>query len=111
MKANASEDPKTKLSDYEMLSQVRSVKLFLEAQSGIYSGFRTMMLAGHETTANSISFSLLELAKHPEVQMRIRQEIRETNFAKATRGESELHVQDLDSMPYTIAVVKVYWFH
>jgi cytochrome P450 len=68
------------------------------------------MLAGHETTANSISFSLLELAKHPEVQMRIRQEIREMNFAKAARGESELDVQDLDSMQYTIAVVKVHWF-
>lgn len=64
-------------------------------------------MAGHETTANSISFTLLELAKHPEVQMKIRQEIREMNAAKIASGDSDPSISDLDSMPYTIAVVKV----
>jgi cytochrome P450 len=34
----------------------------------------TIMLAGHETTANGLSFALWMLAKHPEVQERVHEE-------------------------------------
>jgi cytochrome P450 len=34
----------------------------------------TVMLAGHETTANALSFALWELARNPEVQERLYQE-------------------------------------
>jgi len=36
----------------------------------------TVMLAGHETSANALSFALWELAKHPEVQERLYRECR-----------------------------------
>ena len=34
----------------------------------------TVMLAGHETTANALSFTLWMLAKHPEIQERVQEE-------------------------------------
>src|ERR1700728_5008902 len=36
----------------------------------------TVMLAGHETTANALSFALWELARNPDVQQRLYQECR-----------------------------------
>jgi len=35
----------------------------------------TFLIAGHETSANSMSFALHELALHPEIQQRLRAEI------------------------------------
>ncbi len=65
------------------------------------------MFAGHETTANTLTWTFLELARHPEVQSRLRAEIREKERVVFTRGDTEFSVQDLDSMPYLTAVVKV----
>ncbi|PBK76286.1 cytochrome P450 [Armillaria solidipes] len=89
VKANVSENPKTQLSEEELLSQMN-----------------TIMFAGHETTANTLSWTFLELARHPEVQDQLRAEIREKERVIFTRGDTEFSVQDLDSMPYLTAVVK-----
>jgi hypothetical protein len=70
----------------------------------LFSFFSTIMLAGHETVSNTMSFSLLELAKHPEIQRKLRDEIRET---RAKRGNVELNVEDFDCMPYLSAFIKV----
>ena len=50
---------------------------------------------------------MLELAKHPEIQSRLRAEIRETEAAMRARGDAEFTMADFDAMPYTTAVVKV----
>ncbi|KAK0194879.1 cytochrome P450 [Armillaria mellea] len=72
----------------------------------------TIMFAGHETTANTLSWTFLELARHPEVQDQLRAEIREKERVIFNRGDTEFSVQDLDSMPYLTAVVKeVLRFH
>ncbi|KAK0213329.1 cytochrome P450 [Desarmillaria ectypa] len=95
VKANVSENPKTRLDDEELLAQMN-----------------TIIFAGHETTANTLSWTLLELSKRPEVQERLRAEIRAKEHLVFDRGDTEFTVQDLDSMPYLIAVVKeVLRFH
>ena len=47
----------------------------------------TVMLAGHETTANALSFALWELARNPEVQERLYQECRAVLGARAPTAE------------------------
>ncbi|KAI0829070.1 PAH-inducible cytochrome P450 monooxygenase PC-PAH 1 [Trametes gibbosa] len=89
VKANASENPKSRLSDSEMISQMA-----------------TFLLAGHETTANSMTWMLYELARHPEYQSKMREEVRAIRARVAERGDSEFSVSDLDSMTYVLAAMK-----
>ncbi|KAK0461023.1 cytochrome P450 [Desarmillaria tabescens] len=89
VKANASEDVATALTHEEMLAQMR-----------------TLLLAGHETSATSTLWILLELARHPDVQDRLRNEIRAVEHAIHSRGDSEFTSKDFESMTYTIAVMK-----
>jgi len=67
----------------------------------------TILFAGHETTSNSLSWILLEIARHPKVQSRLRDEIREMEAAIRARGDTQFIMADLDAMPYTTAVIKV----
>lgn len=55
-------------------------------------------MVGHETTAGSLAFTLLELAKNPDVQQRLRDEIR-------TVGR-DLNYDDIQRLQYLDAVVK-----
>ncbi|KAL1715760.1 cytochrome P450, partial [Schizophyllum commune] len=63
----------------------------------------TMILSGHETTANTLSWALYELCRHPDVQTRLRAELR--SF-RAASGSSEPSAAAFDGMPYLAAVVK-----
>ncbi|KAJ7350822.1 cytochrome P450 [Mycena albidolilacea] len=95
VKANASENEKTKLNEDELLSQMR-----------------TIIMAGHETTANSFSWAVLELARQPKIQSRLRSEIRSMERTVQARGSYEFTTSDIESMPYLLAVVKeVLRFH
>ena len=58
----------------------------------------TIMLAGHETTANALSFALWLLAKHPEVQERLREE------ARAVMGGRSATAEDYARLPYATQV-------
>lgn len=58
------------------------------------------LLAGHETTATSLSFSLHLLARHPELQDRARAEIAEV------LGDRTPGAADLDRLPYLTQVLK-----
>lgn len=51
-----------------------------------------------------MSFLLWELAKHPKIQGRLREEIRS---ARAAHNDSPLTAVDLEGMPYLQAIVKV----
>ena len=55
-------------------------------------------MVGHETTAGSVAFTLLELARHPAVQSRLRAEVRSTG--------RDLTYDDLQRLPFLDAVVK-----
>ncbi|KAF9010659.1 cytochrome P450 [Cyathus striatus] len=89
VRANNSESKKTRIENDELIAQMR-----------------TIMLAGHETTANSISWTLLELSRQPDIQKKLRAEINETLRAISARGNSEFTASDFDSMPYLNAVLK-----
>ena len=80
---------------------------FLIIERHEYVIYSTLLVAGHETTSSTISWILLELARNPEVQSRLRDEIRKTEATVYARGDSQLKAQDLDAMPYLNAVIKV----
>ncbi|THH16007.1 hypothetical protein EUX98_g9372 [Antrodiella citrinella] len=87
--ANKAHNTKTGLTDYEMLSQMR-----------------TILIAGHETTSNSLSWGLYELARNPEIQQRLRKEIHDAEAGLKARGRSHFTVSDLEAMPFNQACVK-----
>ncbi|KOU22305.1 cytochrome P450 [Streptomyces sp. WM6372] len=58
------------------------------------------LLAGHETTATSLAFSLHLLARHPEQQARAREEI------SRVLGDRPPEAADLDRLPYLTQVLK-----
>ena len=64
------------------------------------------MLAGSETTSKTMSWIFLDIARHPEVQDRLRAEIRSQRKIITARGDTEFSLTDYDAMPYLKAVVK-----
>ncbi|KAJ6557510.1 cytochrome P450 [Mycena capillaripes] len=95
VKANASANERANLSEAEVLAQMQ-----------------TIMTAGHETTANTMSWTLFELTKNPDVQAKLRAEIQATERAIHARGDTEFTAADFESMVYTTAVMKeVFRFH
>ncbi|KAF8500679.1 cytochrome P450 [Gautieria morchelliformis] len=89
IRANLSEDPKTKLSNEEILDQLT-----------------TLFLAGHDTTASTLTWALYELSRHPEFQAKVRQEIKATREQAVQRGDHDLSIADLDSMTCLLALMK-----
>ncbi|KAJ7319227.1 cytochrome P450 [Mycena albidolilacea] len=95
VKANASANERANLSEAEVLAQMQ-----------------TIMTAGHETTANTMSWTLLELTKNPHVQAKLRAEIQATEREIHARGDVEFTAADFELMAYTTAVMKeVLRFH
>ncbi|KAF8633415.1 hypothetical protein AX17_004586 [Amanita inopinata Kibby_2008] len=89
VKANASENATTRLSEEELVAQMR-----------------TIILAGHETTANTLSWTLLELSRHVEMQNRLRNEIRVMEKHVHARGDADFSPKDYEAMPYLSAILK-----
>jgi len=54
-----------------------------------------------------LSFAFLELAKNPEVQKKLRDEIRATRAAVRARGKIDLDHSDYEGMAYLNAFIKV----
>ncbi|KAH9889279.1 cytochrome P450 [Cubamyces lactineus] len=89
VKANAAENEATRLSHPEIVSQMR-----------------TILLAGQETTSNTLSWALMELAKQPQIQSRLRAEVHAMERTIRERGDADFTVADFESMPYLQAVLK-----
>lgn len=60
----------------------------------------TIFLAGHETTANALSFSFYLLAQHPEIKQKIVDEV------QRVIGDSEMTFENLNRLEYTTMVIK-----
>ncbi|THU99204.1 PAH-inducible cytochrome P450 monooxygenase PC-PAH 1, partial [Dendrothele bispora CBS 962.96] len=86
-RANNAEDSRKKLNDSEVLAQVA-----------------TMLNAGQETIAFSITYLLYELSRHLEDQTQVFHEIR--NLRAQIGQDTVPSSNDYDSMPYFNAVIK-----
>ena len=89
-KANLAADDKLRLDEEEVLAQMHA-----------------LTVAGHETTASTLTWLFYELAKHPEYQIRMREEIKAVRSAMVARGDEDVTIEDLDSMHLTLAAIKV----
>ncbi len=59
----------------------------------------TLLLAGHETTANALTWTWFELGRHPDVLAKLETEI-------ATLGARAVTVEDLPQLPFNLAVLE-----
>jgi cytochrome P450 len=89
------------------MAQLQSVSITFLESALLDVLARTLMIAGQETTASTLSWALYELSRHPGFQSRVREEINATRAQAAQRGNGELTVADLDSMQYLLSVMKV----
>lgn len=60
----------------------------------------TIFIAGHETTANAMAFTLYLLAKNPEAKARVQKELSEVS------GTGEVSFEKLQRLEYTTMVIK-----
>jgi cytochrome P450 len=60
----------------------------------------TLLLAGHETTANALVWSWYELGRNPDVLARVRQELAEVV------GDRNMTVDDLPKLPFLLATIE-----
>ncbi|RYO65006.1 hypothetical protein AA0113_g5602 [Alternaria arborescens] len=65
----------------------------------------TFLAAGHETTASAMSWAVYCLCQHPEVQTRLRQEIR-TELPEALEPGGQISSTEIDRLPYLNAVLQ-----
>ena len=69
-----------------------------------YIKYSTFIAAGHDTSAKTLTWYFYAIAKHPEAQARIREEIA---LVRARTTGDEFTVADLNGMVYTLATMKV----
>ncbi|KAG2147652.1 cytochrome P450 [Suillus clintonianus] len=89
VQSNRMEDARSQLSETEILSQIA-----------------TLLVAGHDTTASTLTWLLYELSKHPEDQQRIRDEIKVARANVEARGDDDLLPGDFNNMAFTNAIIK-----
>ncbi|KZV64469.1 cytochrome P450 [Peniophora sp. CONT] len=80
-RANEAEEARSKITDVELFDQVSNI-----------------MLAGHDTTASTLTFWLWELAQNPEWQKRVREEVRAVRRKIAARGDSQWSIADYEGL-------------
>ncbi|KAJ3008201.1 hypothetical protein NUW54_g3246 [Trametes sanguinea] len=104
IRANASTQDKARLTEEELVGQIKSVhaqSLGLEPADLSHS---TFALAGQETTTSALARLLWVLAQNPQAQARIRSEVKEakTTHARAS-GSNESDWQGV-SLPYDVLI-------
>ncbi|KAL8277160.1 hypothetical protein RQP46_010488 [Phenoliferia psychrophenolica] len=82
-------DAKTRMSDAELRGQLP-----------------TFIIAGHETTSTALTWTLWTLARHPDVQDRLRKELRDARRKASEEGRTELESDELNSLKYLDAVCR-----
>ncbi|KAH7248628.1 cytochrome P450 [Fusarium redolens] len=91
-----------KLDDMDIISAAIRTGTFTE--DGLIDQAMTLLAAGHDTTGAAFTWGIYLLAKHPEVQDRLRHEIRQRLPPLTQANESPISSINIDSMPYLQAV-------
>ncbi|KAL0070738.1 hypothetical protein AAF712_001959 [Marasmius tenuissimus] len=86
MWANSQADEEDRMTDEDVVANMSSI-----------------VLGGQETTSGALSRLLCLMAKHPEMQQRLREEI---NDAVKKNGSQMLEYSDLNNLPYLDAVCR-----
>ncbi|KAI1762091.1 cytochrome P450 [Hypoxylon sp. FL1150] len=88
------------LADRDILSVALESGAFTE--ENLVDQLMTFLAAGHETTATSMTWAVYMLCRYPDVQRRLRDEVRE-RLPPVGSGR-EVTALDIDHMPYLNAV-------
>ncbi|KAI0840689.1 cytochrome P450 [Hypoxylon sp. FL0890] len=88
------------LKDRDILSVALESGVFTE--DNLVDQLMTFLAAGHETTATAMTWAIYMLSKNPEVQNRLRAEIREK--LPPIDSDREVNSHEIDQMPYLNAV-------
>ena len=80
-----------------LLAQDEDGSSFTDGQ--LFDEVRTLFLAGHETTALALTYSLYLLAEHPDVQAKLRAEL------SSVLDGREPTYRDMERLPFTRSVV------
>ncbi|KAL3417262.1 cytochrome P450 [Phlyctema vagabunda] len=91
---------KNELTDVDILSVALESGGFSE--ENLVNQLMTFLAAGHETTATAMTWAIYLICVHPEVQKRLRQEIRDK--LPSINEDVDITSQDIDRMPYLNAV-------
>lgn len=90
------------LTDRDILSVALESGAFTE--ENLVDQLMTFLAAGHETTATSMTWAVYLLCRYPDVQTRLRAEIRERLPPVGSGSDREVTALDIDHMPYLNAV-------
>lgn len=89
------------LTDRDILSVALESGAFTE--DNLVDQLMTFLAAGHETTATSMTWAVYMLCRYPEVQQRLRAEVR-AKLPPIDAAGREVTALDIDHMPYLHAV-------
>ncbi|KAL8942671.1 MAG: hypothetical protein Q9216_001525 [Gyalolechia sp. 2 TL-2023] len=73
------------------------------SDSDLVNQLMTFLLAGHETTASAFSWAICMLCTHPDMQARLRDEIR-AGVTDPRSRHSSISASEIDCLPYLNAV-------
>ena len=89
-------------SGKDILSVALESESFSEEQ--LVNQTLTFLAAGHETTATSMTWAILALCNNPEVQSRLREEVRSMLPSPDDLQAGQVTAEKIDSLPYLHAV-------
>ncbi|KAL1960130.1 hypothetical protein VTO42DRAFT_302 [Malbranchea cinnamomea] len=84
--------------DVDIISVALESGLFTE--DALVDQVMTFLAAGHETTATSLQWSAYALCKHPDIQARLREEVRSNLPPISGTNAAPITASQIDSLPY-----------
>ncbi|EYE95192.1 cytochrome P450 [Aspergillus ruber CBS 135680] len=95
-------ESKTENNGVDIISVALQSGTFTE--ENLVDQMMTFLTAGHETTSTAMQWAIYALCKHPDIQSRLREEIRTSLPSISSASLAPLSAATLDSLPYLNAV-------